>query len=162
MQAEFAAEAAPTRDFRYRAAWILSVSMFFCGSALAVQPSADALPGRLFYTPQQRAMLANARTHNITQFQQPDATGQPSAHSAPLSFDGVITRSDGSVTRWVDGRSYAGAPSAGIRGLKPGQIRANNKVYEPYQLLRPAAAPQVPNATADKPPSRAKESEDTP
>jgi hypothetical protein len=74
----------------------------------------------------------------------------------------VITRSDGSATHWVDGRPYAGAPSAGIRGLKPGQIRANSKVYEPYQLLRPAAAPQARGATEDKPPSRVKESEDAP
>ncbi len=92
----------------------------------------------------------------------PIPQGNTPAHSAPLSFDGVITRSDGSITHWVDGRPYAGAPSAGIRGLKPGQIRANNKVYEPYQLLRPVEAPQTRSTTADKPPTRAQESGSTP
>jgi hypothetical protein len=135
-------------------AWLFlaSICICCCGEILAAQEAGVALPGRLFYTPQQRAMLGNARTHNITQSQQSDATGHAPADSAPLSFDGVITRSDGRATHWVDGRSYAGAPSAGIRGLKPGQIRANSKVYEPYQLLRPAAAPQAPIAEADKPP----------
>jgi hypothetical protein len=136
--------------------------MFSCGSAVAVQQTADAIPGRLFYTPQQRAMLGNARTHKITRSQQSNSAGHAPAHSAPLSFDGAITRSDGSVTYWVDGRPYAGAPSAGIRGLKPGQIRANNKVYEPYQLLRPVEAPQTRSTTADKPPTRAQESGATP
>jgi len=142
--------------------WLSLVSLCCCGEILAAQEAGVALPGRLLYTPQQRAMLSNARAHKITQLQQSDSTGHSPAPSAPLSFDGVITRSDGSVTHWVDGRPYAGAPSASIRSLKPGQIRANGKVYEPYQLLRPAVAPQARSATADQPPARAKESEDAP
>lgn len=56
---------------------------------------------------------------------------------APLRYDGVVIRSDGTTTRWVDGKPQVGA--SGVAELKPGQIRANGKVYEPYQVLRPAA-----------------------
>jgi hypothetical protein len=34
-----------------------------------------------------------------------------------------------------------------VKGLKPGQIRADGKVYEPYQVLRPAA----PDVKASEP-----------
>jgi hypothetical protein len=30
-----------------------------------------------------------------------------------------------------------------VAGLKPGQIRADGKVYEPYQVLRPGSAAPV-------------------
>ena len=49
-----------------------------------------------------------------------------------------MTRSDGKTTRWVDGKAQVGPSS--VSGLKPGQIRADGKVYEPYQVLRPTPA----------------------
>jgi hypothetical protein len=90
--------------------------------------------GRLFYTPAQRAELEAARARNVTQ-----ATPAAPAVAQPQRFDGVIIRSDGTSTRWVNGRPHAGASGAAA-GLKPGQIRANGKVYEPYQVLRPGPA----------------------
>jgi hypothetical protein len=30
-----------------------------------------------------------------------------------------------------------------VAGLKPGQIRAGGKVYEPYQVLRPGPGPTI-------------------
>jgi hypothetical protein len=92
--------------------------------------------GRLFYTPAERAQLENARVHKLTRSA---ASGKPdAARSAPppLRYDGVLIRSDGKTTRWVDGKPQVGTSS--VTGLKPGQIRANGKVYEPYQVLRPA------------------------
>jgi hypothetical protein len=47
----------------------------------------------------------------------------------------MVIRSDGKTTRWVDGKPQL--DGSGVSGLKPGQIRANGKVYEPYQVLRP-------------------------
>ena len=91
-------------------------------------------PGRLFYTPTQRAQLEAARARNVTR----PGPGQPAASDsapAPLRYDGVVIRSDGQITRWVDGKPQVGASR--IEGLKPGQIRADGKVYEPYQVLRP-------------------------
>jgi hypothetical protein len=55
-----------------------------------------------------------------------------------VAFDGVLIRSDGKTTRWVDGKAQVG--TSGISNMKPGQIRANGKVYEPYQVLRPQPA----------------------
>jgi len=114
--------------------WFFSVSLCLCGSGFAAQD----LPGRLFYTPQQRAQLEAARARNVTQAGRaaPDAGAPP-----PVRYDGVLVRSDGKTTRWVDGQPQLDA--SGVAGLKPGQIRADGKVYEPYQLLRPSPAMPV-------------------
>jgi hypothetical protein len=96
------------------------------------------LPGRLFYTPEQRAQLEAARARNVTQVGRaaPDAGAPP-----PIRYDGVLVRSDGKTTRWVDGQPQLDA--SGVAGLKPGQIRADGRVYEPYQVLRPSPAAPV-------------------
>lgn len=86
--------------------------------------------GQLFYTPQQRAMLNQARARKITEVHTPT----PAADPAPQRYDGLVVRSDGQSTRWVNGKAQVGASS--ISGLKPGQIRAQGRVYEPYQVLR--------------------------
>lgn len=111
------------------------VSLCLCGSGFAAPSD---LPGRLFYTPAQRAQLETARARNVTQRAGPKQD-KPANPPAPLRFDGVVIRSDGKSTRWVDGKAEVGTSS--VTGLKPGQIRANGKVYEPYQVLRP----QPPN-----------------
>lgn len=104
---------------------------------------ADAL-GRLFYTPEQRAQLESARARKITGHDAParsDAArpAAPVAVPPPTRFDGVVIRSDGTATRWVDGRPEVG-PS-GVNGLKPGQTRSRGTVYEPYQIVRPQPVP---------------------
>jgi hypothetical protein len=102
-------------------------------------PSAAAAPGRLFYTPAQRAQLEAARARNVTQIK----AASPESAPPPESFDGVVIRSDGQTTRWVDGKAQTGAST--VSDLKPGQIRAGGKVYEPYQVLRPtASSPAAP------------------
>ena len=128
------------RGVRARPALIFSVSLCLCGSGFAAQD----LPGRLFYTPAQRDQLEAARARNVTQVRQatPDA-GTPT----PIRYDGVVIRSDGKTTRWVDGQPQTGA--YGVAGLKPGQIRADGRVYEPYQVLRPS--PAVPVAEEPTP-----------
>lgn len=118
------------------------VSLCCCGEILAAQEAGVALPGRLFYTPQQRAQLQDARRRNQTVIR-PAATTVP----APVSFDGLVLRSDGATTHWINGRARRGAPPASLRSLKPGQIRADHRVYEPYQVLRPAdSASAIPHA----------------
>ena len=110
-----------------------SVSLCLCGSGFAAQD----LPGRLFYTPAQRAQLEAARARNVTQARQ----AAPDAAPPVVRFDGMVIRSDGSSTRWVNGQAQVGG--SGVAGLKPGQIRADGKVYEPYQVLRPSPAAPV-------------------
>ena len=125
----------------YGSAWIFSLSLCLCGSGLA----ASADPGRLFYTPEQRAQLEAARSRSLTQPRGQNKTAAP-ATPAPLRFDGMLIRSDGKTTRWVDGRPQL--DGAAVSGLKPGQIRADGRVYEPYQVLRPL--PPTPAAPGEK------------
>jgi hypothetical protein len=99
------------------------------GTCLA-SPATD--PGRLFYTPEQRAQLEAARKGNVTQTKEASPTIAP----ALQRFDGMVIRSDGKSTSWVNGQPQVGA--TGVKGLKPGQIQADGKVYEPYQVLRPS------------------------
>lgn len=110
------------------------------GGAYGVAMAAPGtpLPGRLFYTPAQREMLINARTHKVTQIQKSAAPPE----AAPMRFDGVIMRSDGVATHWINGRPHAGQPS--VPNLKPGQTRAQQQVYEPYQIQRPSERPFKP------------------
>lgn len=89
-------------------------------------------PGRLFYTPAERAQLEAARAGKVRQ--------APSTVAQSLHFDGVIIRSDGRNTSWVNGQPRA---ISGVAGLKPGQVRADGKVYEPYQMLRPGPGQAV-------------------
>jgi len=104
-------------------------------------------PGRLFYTPEQRAQLEAARARNVTQVK-PVAPTRVAPEVAPTTvrFDGMVVRSDGKNTRWVNGQPQTGA--SGVAGLKPGQIRAEGNVYEPYQVLRPSPAAPVAEKAA--------------
>lgn len=130
----------PVRNRWSRACTVLffSVSPCLCGSGLAAQD----LSGRLFYTPEQRAQLEAARTRNVTQPRQQAST---EAEPPAVRFDGLVIRSDGAGTRWVNGRPQVG--TSGVAGLKPGQIRASGKVYEPYQMLRPTQEPATAKDT---------------
>jgi len=115
---------------RFMASWLAVLSLFAAGPSLAASPEL----GRLFYSPVQRSQLESARARHVTQ-----SIGQTHpAPPPPLRYDGLVIRSDGQTTRWVDGKAQAGA--SGVADLKPGQIRAGGKVYEPYQVLRPTAS----------------------
>jgi hypothetical protein len=124
--------------------WMCLLSLYGA-EARALAPN-QPLSGRLFYTPAQRAMLANARIHQVTDVPKTHAPHDPIVESAPVSFDGVITRSDGvSATHWINGRPHAGQPATNVQRLKPGQTRANNQVYESYQLVRPSQPVVTPH-----------------
>ena len=125
--------------------WMLALYLGGTGTCMA----APTDPGRLFFTPAQRAQLEAARARNAT----PSGPGQPLSTDsvpAPLRYDGVVIRSDGSTTRWIDGKAQR--DGSAVSGLKPGQIRANGRVYEPYQVLRPRPPEPASPDTKDSAP----------
>ena len=135
--------------------WIL---FFVLGPvpALAAISQDLTIPGRLFYTPTQRAMLNNARVRKQTDPPNTSAAVPSLPAPAPVSFDGVITRSDGVATHWVNGRPHVGRSSDKVQNLKPGQTRAAQKVYESYQIRQPDNARITPPVSTPSPvkPSR--------
>lgn len=106
---------------------------FICLILLA-PASGYAELGRLFYTPEQRAGLEKARLQNRTQTT-PIITIAP----RPVTYDGVVLRSDGRSTRWVNGKPRTGGTyTLETRGksLKPGQTLDGNQVYEAHGIRR--------------------------
>lgn len=123
-----------------RAAAALLACLAASGFAHAADPTISD-PGRLFYSPAQRAQLEAARTHHVSRI-----PGMRTDDDVPLlRYDGVVVRSDGKTTRWVNGKPQLDASN--VAGLKPGQVRAGNKVYEPYQVLRPTTPPAPKEST---------------
>ena len=72
------------------------VATIQCGSALA-EPM-----GRLFLTPERRAVLDRERQMNIS--------AQRTVEEPMLSVDGIVKRSSGKNTIWINGRSKYGQP----------------------------------------------------
>lgn len=132
----------------FMAAWLVPLMLLACDSGLA----APVDLGRLFYTPEQRAQLEAARIRSGVAPAAHGTVGAPDRASAAVRFDGLVIRSDGKTTSWVDGKPQPG-PSA-VPGLKPGQIRVDGKVYEPYQVLRPVAPDASPGEPAEESPPR--------
>ena len=99
-------------------------------------PASHAESGRLFYTPEQRAALEKARVHNRMQAPTPGLPAPP----RPVTYDGFVQRSDGHITRWVNGKAQPGGGTAlNVRGraLQPGQTLDGRQVYEAHGIRRP-------------------------
>lgn len=95
-----------------------------CLALLAGAPveSAEEPLGRLFFTPQQRASLDAGRRIAA----RPKAEASPAARrTRALRLDGIVTRSDGERTVWVNGRPYhSGHPSElRVTGVEPAAAR---------------------------------------
>lgn len=91
--------------------------------------------GRLFYSAEQRIGLEHARANHITER---DAS-QPRTGPATITYEGVVLRSDGRNTRWINGHPVDGSAAAPLfkgQSLKPGQTVANGRIYEPHQIIR--------------------------
>ena len=83
----------------------LLMAILACATA-AAQLRAEPL-GRLFFTPERRAALERQRELNIQE-------AQP-IESSNVSLDGIVTRSSGRSTVWVNGRPQnEGAKGTGL------------------------------------------------
>jgi hypothetical protein len=92
----------------------------------------------LFYTAEQRAGLERARLNHVTES---DAS-RPRTRPPTITYDGVVLRSDGRNTRWINGHPVDGSAAPPLfKGefLKPGQSVANGRIYEPHQIIRETA-----------------------
>jgi hypothetical protein len=90
----------------------------FLLACLAVPAFAEEPPlGRLFFTPEQRAALDNARRNRIRA--EALAAAADTKPKVPLAksvtINGVVSRSDGESTVWVNGRPTDGQTADGMR-----------------------------------------------
>jgi hypothetical protein len=137
--------------------------------------------GRLFLTPEQRAALDNARRNKIrAEAMVAAAEKKPKIPPAKsVTINGVVSRSDGESTIWVNGRPTEGETEDGMRVvIAPGsqssvvlrepakgkQVRLkvgqhadliSGKIEEPYERRR--TAPPPPASSAPGPAERAPE-----
>jgi hypothetical protein len=119
-----------------------------------LQPAfADEL-GRIFFTPEQRALLELAQQQATAA----DAEGEG------VTLNGIVVGSDGRQTVWVNGRpkpdARAVGPGAALIPLPagPGQVRLKvGQTLDPItgrvgeRLRRPAATPTPPSPQATRP-----------
>ena len=82
----------------------------------AANAAAAAELARMFYTPAQRATLDNARKQNIRIEIGNDSEQQPNAAPVPqnVSVNGVIQRSDGKNTIWLNNRIVTEQQAGGV------------------------------------------------
>ena len=152
-------------------------------------PAAAEAPalGRLFFTPAERARLDDLRQRPPVAPQEPVAAAKPEPPRRPpgpeyVTLNGVVRRSDGSTTVWLNNKPVRGqeteqgvivAPSA--RGGAPGnvtvrvpqtgrsvdlkvgqQLEVNSgEVKEGYRTSRAAAAAAAAEPAAVEPPAAA-------
>jgi hypothetical protein len=85
-----------------------------CTAAVHAQ---EAGFGRLFYTPEQRAQLEQARRRNISaEDQAAEVASKPKTPRARnVVINGVITRSDGETVVWVNGKPVERETQDGMR-----------------------------------------------
>ena len=89
---------------------LTAIALLFCASAAT---GADL--GRLFFTPAQRAALDNARRQNI-RIESVSEKVQTPAPPLPqnVSVNGVVRRSDGKSTVWLNNRPVTERSAGGI------------------------------------------------
>lgn len=81
------------------------------GTADVVMAEEDEALGRLFYTPQQRAAL----DANVRQVVSKPVQAEPLPPA--MTLGGIVTRSDGQRTIWVDGQAYHHGEPGNVRVL---------------------------------------------
>jgi hypothetical protein len=158
--------------------WCCILLLMVAGRAMAADV---ALVGRLFYTPEQRAALEDARRKNIrAEEQAAEASKRPRA-AAPstVTVSGVMRRSDGESVIWINGKPVDSETDDGMRvrlapdqagvtvhdptkgrtvRLKVGQHAdlLTGKVEENYARRQAPPAPAGDEATVDKAASEGK------
>jgi hypothetical protein len=97
-------------------------------AAVAVPASAQERLGRLFFTPAQRASLDVARSQRA---RAAVATEKPEQEATPvpqtITYSGVLRRSDGKTTVWINNQPVHDRESAGAAAIV-GRVRPDGSV----------------------------------
>ncbi len=111
-----------------------------CLILLSANVMAADLPGRLFYTPQQRMAKKSV------------AVAKP--HASEMVYQGYVKRSDGVNTLWLNGRvqlvttalDVTQLKQSGVPNLRPGQRYdvQRHRVLESYEQAAITPADEVP------------------
>jgi hypothetical protein len=103
--------------------------------ALGAAPAAaaDATLGRLFFTPAERNALEEARRKNIrAEVQAAEAASKPKPPPVrSVAVTGVVRRSDGESTVWVNGKPVDGATEDGLKVRVTAGAQAAVIVHQP-------------------------------
>jgi hypothetical protein len=109
----------------------LKISLLACGALVAAAPlpaPAQERLGRLFFTPAQRASLDVARSQRA---RAAVATERPEQEAAPvpqsITYSGVLRRSDGKTTVWINNQPVHDRESAGAAAIV-GRVRPDGSV----------------------------------
>ena len=138
---------------------ILILSSCVLSFAAQAEPPAEQM-GRLFHTPEQRALLDNARKTTPV-----NTGGETETANVPnVTLKGIVTRSDGKRTVWMNNHLEHSVMQKGVQErnqtqvqLPGGEIKlkvgqridpTTGQVIENYRL--PAPEPLVPKATPPK------------
>lgn len=111
-----------------KAATIATLLYSMLPTALAAAGGDDL--GRLFFTPERRASLDRQRLLNIQETQ--------TLEGSMMSLDGVVRRSTGKATYWINGRAQSDAGTTGVvvdgRGARPGEAVVSAGGEAPAEL----------------------------
>jgi hypothetical protein len=113
-----------TRDWKIS----LTVCCALAAAATSVPAPAQERLGRLFFTPAQRASLDVARSQRARATLSTEKTEQEAAPvPQTITYGGVLRRSDGKTTVWINNQPVNDRESAGAAAIV-GQVRPDGSV----------------------------------
>ena len=80
------------------------------------------LDGRLFFSPQQRQRIDEARKRGVAPGADTQVEEGPPVENQPPVLNGFVKRSDGNTAVWIDGVSRWNADSKGANNLSPSDV----------------------------------------
>ena len=84
--------------------------------------AANRLESRLFFSPQQRQRIDEARKRGVALGADTQLEEAPPVENLPPVLNGFVKRSDGNTAVWVDGVSRWNADSKGANNLSPSDV----------------------------------------
>lgn len=106
-----------------------SVAAMLLATLPSLVMAADQAMGRLFFTPEQRARMDEARQQERSLGADAGLQGDETSPSS-ITLNGVVVRSDGKAMLWINNREHGGAQAVS-GGIMPGRVRGQVGVVVP-------------------------------